>query len=189
MEILCFDFEILWMSSQLIVQWNYIIYFYIWDSFFNNFLHQFLGKSAKFKRSCKSARFVYFDLWLRRYQNICTLPKYYYSIERVYFNCRLLILFISTFSFLLFLYTVSWKYKWDYLHASIDILFYIVFYIINMMKKHWTLLYCLHTYDKKVPIWICPPQYTIWASEKCKTTLRFLEKKRSVYVIAICRSR
>ena len=134
MEILCFDFEILWMSSQLIVQWNYIIYFYIWGSFFNNFLHQFLEKNAKFKRSCKSAKFVYFDLWLRRYQNICTLPKYYYSIERVYFNCRLLILFISTFSLLLFLYRVTWKYKRDYLHASVDVLFYIMFYIINMIK-------------------------------------------------------
>ena len=32
-------------------------------------------------------------------------------------------LFISTFSFLLFLYTVSWRYKRDYLHASIDVFF------------------------------------------------------------------
>ena len=36
----------------------------------------------------------------------------------------------------LFLYTVSWRYKRDYLYASIDILFYIMFYIINTMKKH-----------------------------------------------------
>ena len=35
-----------------------------------------------------------------------------------------------------YLYTVSCRYKRDYLHASIDILFYIMFYIINTMKKH-----------------------------------------------------
>ena len=32
-------------------------------------------------------------------------------IERVYFIYCLFILFISTLSFLLFLYTVSWRYK------------------------------------------------------------------------------
>ena len=45
-------------------------------------------------------------------------------------------LFIGTLSFLLFLYAVSWNYKRDYFHVSIDILFYIIFYIINAMKKH-----------------------------------------------------
>ena len=45
-------------------------------------------------------------------------------------------LFIITFSFLLFLYSVSWRYKNDYLHASIDILFEIMLYTIKMMKKH-----------------------------------------------------
>ena len=72
------------------------------------------------------------------YVDMTTYPltKYYYIIERVYFIYRLFILFISTFSFLLFLYTVSWRYKRDYLHASIDILFYIMFYIINTMKKY-----------------------------------------------------
>ena len=28
------------------------------------------------------------------------------------------------------------RYKGDYLHASLDILFNIIFYIINTMKKH-----------------------------------------------------
>ena len=37
--------------------------------------------------------------------------------------------------------------KRDYLHTSIDILFYIMFYIINTMKKHPTLLY--HVYQKR----------------------------------------
>ena len=85
------------------------------------------------------------------------LTKYYYIIERVYFFYRLFILFIITFSFLLFLYTVSWEYKRDYLHASIDILFYIMFFIINTMKKCWTLLYHVRICDtKKVPIWTWP---------------------------------
>ena len=66
----------------------------------------------------------------------CPLTKYYYIIEKVYFIYRLFILFIITFSFLLFLYSVSWRYKNDYLHASIDILFEIMLYTINMMKKH-----------------------------------------------------
>ena len=70
------------------------------------------------------------------YVDMITYPltKYYYIIERVYFNYRLFILFISTFSFLSFFYTLSWGYKKDYLNPSIGILFYIMFYIINTMK-------------------------------------------------------
>ena len=34
------------------------------------------------------------------------------------------------------LYTVSWRYKKDYPYVSIDIFFHIMFYIINVMKKH-----------------------------------------------------
>ena len=61
-------------------------------------------------------------------------------------------LFISTFSFLLYLHTTSWRYKRDYLHASIDIffilssilltrcrnirLFYITF-VLTMQKRSW----------------------------------------------------
>ena len=62
--------------------------------------------------------------------------KKYYIIEKVYFIYGLFILFISTFLFLLFLYIVSWRDKIDQLHASIDILLYIMFYVNNMMKKH-----------------------------------------------------
>ena len=40
-------------------------------------------------------------------------------------------LFIRTFSFLLLLHTVSWRYDRDYLYVSIDILFCITFYITN----------------------------------------------------------
>ena len=59
----------------------------------------------------------------------------------------------------LFSYTVSWRYKRDYLCASIDILFYIMSYITNTMKKHYILLYHVPTYDihKKGPDLNLPP--------------------------------
>ena len=66
--------------------------------------------------------------------NTYPLTKYYYIMERVYL-IRLFILFITTFSFLLFLYTVSWRRKRNYFHASIDLLFGIMFFITNTMKK------------------------------------------------------
>ena len=56
---------------------------------------------------------------------VVTLTKNYNIIERVYFICRLFLLFISTFSFLLSLYTVSWRYKRDYLHPIMETSFYI----------------------------------------------------------------
>ena len=64
------------------------------------------------------------------------LTKYYYIIERACLIYRLFIIFITTFSFLLFLYAVSWRAKIDYPHASINLLFDIMFFIINTMKKH-----------------------------------------------------
>ena len=90
--------------------------------------------------------------------------NYYYIIERVYFVYRFFVLFIRTLSFLLLLYAASWRYKRDYLHASIDILFYIMFYIINTMKKHKTLLYHVRSYNTKEVLiwtWAPPPQSTI----------------------------
>ena len=72
-------------------------------------------------------------------------------------------LFLSTFSFLLFLYTTSWRYNKDFPYASIDIWFYIMFYIINTMKQDLTLLYYVRTYKtKKVPIWTCPPPTSLF---------------------------
>ena len=60
--------------------------------------------------------------------------KYYYIIERAYFIYRLFILFISTFSFLLFFIQYHGRIReiisipvWTYR-------FYIMFYIINTMK-------------------------------------------------------
>ena len=125
--------------------------------FFSNFLHQLLEKSAYFKRNCKSARFVYFDHWLRRYQNIYPLTKHHCIIERVYFIYSFFILFISTFSFLLFLYTVSCRYKKDYLHTSIDILFKLcsILFILLTWWRNIRLLYRLRTYDTNSHSTIC----------------------------------
>ena len=65
----------------------------------------------------------------------------------------------------LFLCTVSWRDKRDYLYANVDILFYIMFYIINTMKRHSTLFYHVCTYDtKKVLISTCPPPQSIICS-------------------------
>ena len=95
-------------------------------------------KSAEFERNCKSTRFACL-FWPSYDQCDMTnhpLTKYYYIIERGYFIYRWFRLFKSTFSFLLFLYTTSWRYKRDYLHTSINIVLYIMFYITNTMKKH-----------------------------------------------------
>ena len=94
------------------------------------------------------------------YLDMSTYPltKYCYIIKRIYFIYRLFILFISTFSFLLLFYAVSWRYKRDYLHSSMDISFYIMFYIINMMKLN---IKQLIDNTKKVPIRTWPSQSTI----------------------------
>ena len=48
---------------------------------------------------------------------------------------------VSYFAVSMFLYTVSWRYKWDYLYGSKDILCYIKFYIINTMIPRLYLRY------------------------------------------------
>ena len=115
------------------------------------------------------------------YVDMITYPltKYYFIIERVYFIYRLLILFISTLSFLLFLYSVSWRYKSDYLHASKDILFYIMFYIINTMKKHYTLLYHFVLTTQKRSQFEHGPQPTISSYAPTLFVLRM--NKRALY--------
>ena len=46
-------------------------------------------------------------------------------------------LFTTTFSFLQFLYSVSWKHKKDYLHASIYIYIFLNYVLyFNMAEKH-----------------------------------------------------
>ena len=61
-----------------------------------------------------------------------------------------------------------WRYKRDCLHASIDILFYIMFYIVNTMKKQ-ALLYYAPNQDRKKdpdlnltpsPLFVATPLYT-----------------------------
>ena len=82
--------------------------------------------------------------------------KHYYIIDIVYFIYRLFVFFISILSSLLLFYTASWRHKRDYLHASLDILFYI------HNKETLGLLYYVCSYNtKKAPIWIWPPQSTM----------------------------
>ena len=71
-----------------LLQWNYIIYFHIGGSFFNDFLHQFFEKNAyKFERNCKSARFVCFHPWLCRRLNFSLIARYSWKFTR----CSLLV--------------------------------------------------------------------------------------------------
>ena len=127
------------MSSEPIVQWNYIIYFHIRGSFLNNFQHQFLAKNSFIE---KAVNLKSLFLLTVGYVDMTTYPltKYYYNIERVYLIYRFFIFFISTFSFLLFLYTVSCRYERDYLYVSVDILF-----------LHYVLNY-LHDEDSFIPL-------------------------------------
>ena len=66
------------------------------------------------------------------------LTKYCYNIKRdlFYFLFIGCLYFLSVHSHSCCFYIVSWRYERDYLHATIDILFYIMFYTINTMKKH-----------------------------------------------------
>ena len=131
------------MSSQPIVQWNYVMYFHIRGSFFKNFLHHLLKRVDNLKEIVNMQSLFVLTVV---YVDMTTYPptKHFCIIERVYFIYRLFILFVSTLSFLLFLF------KRDYLHASINILFYTMFYIINTMKKHQTLLYHDPIYNTKI---------------------------------------
>ena len=74
------------MASQPIVQWNYIIYFRIRGSVFNNIQGLFILNIG--------------------YEDMTTYPltKYYYIIERAYFIYKFFILFISSLSFFLVFY-------------------------------------------------------------------------------------
>ena len=106
------------MASQPIIQWNYIIYCHIIGSVFNNIQGLFILTIG--------------------YVNMTTYPltKNYYIIERVYFIIGCLYYLSVHCHSSWFFYTVLKRYKRDYLHASIDILFYIMFYVVNTMKKH-----------------------------------------------------
>ena len=158
-KIIQFDFEIRWISNQTIVQQNYIIYFHIQGSFLTTFCTSF-WKRAHNSKEIVNIQGLFVLIIGYVVMKTYTLTKYYYIIARVYFIYRLLILFITTFSFLMFLYTLSCRQKRDYLHASSYR--YFVLYYVNTMKKYQTLSYHIHTYDiKKVQIWTWSPQTTI----------------------------
>ena len=135
MKIIQFCLEFLWMSNQLIVQWNYITHFHIRGSFLTTFCRSFWKRAHNSKEIVNIQGLFVLTVG---YVDVTTYPltKYYYIIERVYFFYKVFVLFISTLSILLFLYTVLWRYKRYCLHASTDILFYILFYITNTVKKY-----------------------------------------------------
>ena len=122
------------MSSQLIVQWNYVIYFHIRGSFLTTFC------TSSWERVHNSKEIVNIQgLFVATvgYVDVTTysLTNYYNIIERIYFIYRFLILFISTLSFLLFLYTVLWRYKRYYLYASIDVCFILCFILLTQWRN------------------------------------------------------
>ena len=69
------------------------------------------------------------------YVDMTTYPltNYYYIIEKVYLTVHIIYQYI--FILAVFIYSIM-EHRRDYHHASIDILFYIMFYIINEMKEH-----------------------------------------------------
>ena len=64
---------------------------------------------------------------------------------------KLVISLEASFFKQLFLYTVSWRYRRDYLHSSIDTWFY-MFCIINTMKKQSLLYHVCNCDTKKIPL-------------------------------------
>ena len=112
---------------------------------------------------------------LTKYYHRDISPWNYYTVESVYFIYRLFILFISTLSLLLILYTVSWKYKRDYLHAGIDILFYVMFCIINTMKKRWHFLLQIFFFFRKKSFYA---KQRFYPEKKPLMRKTFFQKKR-----------
>ena len=60
------------MSSQPIVQWNYMICFDAQGSFLITFFTSFWKRVHKFERNCEYTIYVCFDHWLRRYDHTFT---------------------------------------------------------------------------------------------------------------------
>ena len=92
---------------QLVVQWNYLIYFHVGGSSLTTFCNSFRKRVHNSKEIVNLQSLLVLSFG---YVDIKTY-KYYYIIERVLFIYRFFISFISTFSFLLFLYTVSFFTK------------------------------------------------------------------------------
>ena len=86
----------------------------------------------------------------KRKRKICS-PRN--SIEKLIFYSMFIYQYISILA--IFIYTVSWKYKRDYLHDSVDILFYIVVYITHKIRLFDTTFALIIT--KKIPIWTFHP--------------------------------
>ena len=91
--------------------------------FFNNFLHQLLEKSALFERNCKYTRFVCFDRWLGRYGHISANKILLHYWKSIFYIGYLYYLSVHCHSCCFCI--ISWRYERDYLHVSIDILFFV----------------------------------------------------------------
>ena len=141
------------MSSQLIAQWNYKVLF------ITTFCHSFR------KRVYYSKEIVHLQglfVLTVSFVDIKTYPitKYYYIIERVYFIYRLFILFISTFSFLLFIFsTIEVQERLPPCQYRYFVLNYAILYsTLLTWSRNIGLFYtdCVLTIEKKVQIWTWP---------------------------------
>ena len=112
-DLIFLENNIVWFWNSLDVQStdssvDYMIYFHIQGSSLTTFCTSFWKRVHNSKEIVNLQGLLVLTVG---YVDIKTHPltKYYYIIERLYFICRLFILFISTISFLLFLCTVSWR--------------------------------------------------------------------------------
>ena len=107
------------MSGQLIVQCNYIIYFHIRRSFFNSFWKRVLdSKEIVNLQGLFVLTIINVDIktYIHQQSIIILLKEYILFIGCLYY-------FSVQFNSCYFYIRVmeSWRYKRDYLHASIDI--------------------------------------------------------------------
>ena len=107
--------------------------------------------------------------------------------ESVYFIYRL---FIYQYIFILaILYTVLWRYKKDCLRASIDIVLYIMFYIINTLKKLYSFIprLCLRnkrSSDLSLPPSLPPPVHYL-QQRPCHLYERLITSPTDEYSISL----
>ena len=112
-DLIFLENNIVWFWNSLDVQLpdssvGHMIYFHIQGSFLTTFCTSFWKRVHNPKEIVNPQGLFVLAVG---YVDVKTYPltKYSYIIERLYFIYRLFKLFNSTFSFLLFLYTVSWR--------------------------------------------------------------------------------
>ena len=140
------------MSNQPLVQWHYIIYFYLRGPLLTTFSTSFWKRIRNSKETVNIQGLFVLTVG---YVDMTTYPLKIITIYLIY----LYIFYEYTFILAVFI-TVSRRYERDFLHASRNILFYIVFYIINTMNKQDSFIPRSYLRYKKVPF-PPPPQSTI----------------------------